>query len=72
MSNADNDLVSNLHEAAERAKSSHVTDLDAMVAVLAWYDTPDFASWYAKSGFDVEPLRALALVLRYRMTGRFK
>ena len=68
------DVITTMHDVIEAAGAAHLTDVEAFESLLKWFDSPKFGEWY-----DYSPLRmfksaynAKAMILRYRLTGRFK
>lgn len=74
----DHSFVSLLHAAIDRAGAASVTDLDAMDRIVDWSLGDGFVTWFEElkaSRPDLPNLSrslALAMVLRYRITGRFR
>ena len=67
-------VVTAFHDAIEAAGAAHCTDIPAFESLLIWFQSPDFKTWYKglPAGLFDSATNAQALVLRYRLTGRFR
>jgi hypothetical protein len=74
MSAEDNAIISAMHNAVQYARAGHLDDLPAMAAIIRWSANPEFGKWRAQlpALYGEDPAMALAYLLRYRLTGRFR
>ena len=72
----DFNLISVLHHGVEQAGAAHVLDLYATAAILKWSETDDFKNWLEELWILKPELTdkrmAVAMLIRYRMTGRIR
>jgi hypothetical protein len=70
----DHTIVSAFHNAVQDARAGSLDDLPAMAAIIRWSASPEFGKWRGMlpTLYGEDPAMALAYLLRYRLTGRFR